>query len=152
GGLLDRLVGLFGRDRTYVEVQRHFRRDEDAANRQLIDLAEAFRLPLVATNGVRFATPRERPLFDVLTCIHHHTNLMRAGRQLVPNAERYLKPRDEMTRLFSDRPTAVDQTRELADRLRYTMADLGYRFPEYPVPPDETQASFRRRMTDIGGR
>jgi len=54
GGLLDRLVGVFGRDRTYVEVQRHFRRDEEAANRQLIALADAFRVPVVATNGVRF--------------------------------------------------------------------------------------------------
>ena len=152
GGLLDRLVGLFGRDRTYVEVQRHFRRDEEAANRQLIALAEAFRVPVVATNGVRFSAPRERPLFDVLTCIHHHTDLMRAGRLLAPNAERYLKPRDEMAALFSDLPSAVERTRELADRLQYTMADLGYRFPDYPVPPGETQASFLRRMTDIGAR
>jgi error-prone DNA polymerase len=152
GGLLDRLVGVFGRDRTYVEVQRHFRRDEEAANRQLIDVAAAFRVPVLATNGVRFSTPRERPLFDVLTCIHHHTDLMRAGRQLAPNAERYLKPRDEMAALFSDLPSAVDHTRELADRLQYTMADLGYRFPDYPVPPGETQSSFLRRMTDIGAR
>jgi error-prone DNA polymerase len=152
GGLLDRLVGVFGRDRTYVEVQRHFRRDEEAANRQLIALADAFRVPVVATNGVRFSTPRERPLFDVLTCIHHHTDLMRAGRLLASNSERYLKPRDEMTALFSDLPAAVERTRELADRLQYTMAHLGYRFPDYPVPPGETQASFLRRMTDIGAR
>src|SRR6185436_10408584 len=52
GGLLDRLVGIFGRDRTYVEVQRHFRRDEESDNRRLIDMADAFRLPVVATNGV----------------------------------------------------------------------------------------------------
>jgi len=152
GGLLDRLVGVFGRDRTYVEVQRHFRRDEEAANRQLIALAETFRVPVIATNGVRFSAPRERPLFDVLTCIHHHTDLMRAGRLLAPNSERYLKPRDEMTALFSDLPGAVERTRELADRLQYTMAHLGYRFPDYPVPPGETQASFLRRMTDIGAR
>jgi error-prone DNA polymerase len=152
GGLLDRIVGLFGRDRTFVEVQRHFRRDEEAANRQLIDLAEAFRVPVVATNGVRVSAPPERPLFDVLTCIHHHTDLMRAGRLLAPNSERYLKPRDEMSALFSDLPAAVACTRELADRLQYTMADLGYRFPDYPVPPGETQASFLRRMTEIGAR
>src|SRR6187549_1357778 len=35
GGLLDRLVGLFGRDRTYVELQRHARRDEEADNQAL---------------------------------------------------------------------------------------------------------------------
>ncbi len=62
----------------------------------------AFHVPLVATNGVRFAEPRERPLFDVLTCIRHKTNLAQAGRKLARNAERYLKPPEEMARLFRD--------------------------------------------------
>jgi error-prone DNA polymerase len=152
GGLVERLVGLFGRDRTYVELQRHDRRDEEADNRTLAGMAAAFRVPVVATGGVRFATPAERPLFDVLTCIHHHTDLARAGRRLAPNAERYLKPPAEMTALFGDRPDVVARTLELADRLQYTMADLGYRFPDYPVPPGETQASFLRRMAEVGAR
>ena len=72
----------------YVELQRHFRRDEEADNATLLDLAAAFRVPIVATNGVRFATPRERPLFDVLTCIHHHTTLAQAagGWRRTPSA------------------------------------------------------------------
>ena len=152
GGLLDRLIGIFGRDRVYVDLQRHYRRDEDADLQTLVHMAAAFRVPTVATNGVRFARPVERPLFDVLTCIHHHTDLAQAGRRLSTNAERYLKPHDEMAALFADLPDAVARTGELADRLRYTMADLGYRFPDYPVPPDETQASFLRKMTDVGAR
>ncbi len=152
GGLLDRLVGLFSRGRVYVELQRHFRRDEDAANGALVDLAAAFRVPLLATGGVRFANVRERPLFDVLTCLHHHTDLAGAGRRLAPNAERYLKPRDEMAALFADWPGAVAATRELAERLQYTMADLGYRFPDYSVPPGETQATFLRKIAEVGAR
>jgi error-prone DNA polymerase len=152
GGLADRLVGLFGRDRVFVEVQRHFRRDEDADNLTLVDLAAAFHVPVIATGGVRFAAPEDRPLFDVLTCIHHHTDLVRAGRRLAPNAERYLKPRAEMAALFHDMPDAVARTSELAARLQYTMADLGYRFPDYPVPPGESQATFLRKITDIGAR
>ncbi len=152
GGLLDRLVGVFGRDRVYVDLQRHFRRDEERDNQALVSLASAFRVPTIATNGVRFATPADRPLFDVLTCIHHHTDLVAAGRRLAPNAERYLKPAAEMAALFRDRPDAVARTRDLADRLQYTMADLGYRFPDYPVPPGETQISFLRHITDAGAR
>jgi error-prone DNA polymerase len=152
GGLVDRLVGLFGRDGTYVELQRHRRRDEERDNRMLAHLAEAFRLPIVATGGVRFAEPSARPLFDVLTCIHHKTDLMRAGRRLSPNAERYLKPPGEMAALFSDYRAAVAEAGALAERLQYTMADLGYRFPEYPVPAGETQSSFLRRITDVGAR
>src|SRR5205807_4364861 len=122
GGLRARLVGMFGRVDEYVEFQLHFLRDEEAANRMLIDLASAFRVPVVATGGVRFATAAERPLFDVLTCIHHHTDLASAGRRLAPNAERYLKPPADMAALFADVPHAVAATRELADRLQYTMA------------------------------
>jgi len=152
GGLLDRLVGVFGRDRVYVELQRHLRRDEARDNDALARLATAFRVPTIATNGVRFATPAERPLFDVLTCIHHHTDLASAGRRLAPNAERYLKPPADMAALFRDHPDASARTRELADRLQYTMADLGYRFPDYPVPPGESQASFLRHIADVGAR
>jgi error-prone DNA polymerase len=152
GGLLDRLVGVFGRDRLYVELQRHLQRDEEADNQALVTLASAYHVPLLATNGVRFAAPEDRPLFDVLTCIRHKTDVHRAGQRLAHNAERYLKSPAQMAQLFADRPDAVAATRELADRLEYTMADLGYRFPDYPVPAGETQASFLRKVTDVGAR
>jgi error-prone DNA polymerase len=149
GGLLDRLVGIFGRGSVYVELQRHLRREEERDNAALVSLASGFRVPTLATNGVRFDAPAARPLFDVLTCIHHHTDLATAGRRLAPNAERYLKSPADMAALFGDHEGAVARTRELADRLQYTMADLGYRFPEYPVPPGETQASFLRHAIAI---
>ncbi len=160
--VLDRLVGLFGgrksgagphvRSNVYVELQRHLRPDQEADNHLLRALAASFRLPLIATNGVRFATPDERPLCDVLTCIHHKTTLADAGRLLVPNAERYLKSPREMERLFADLPDAIAATRELADRLTYSMANLGYRFPDYPLPPGESKNSWLRELTYQGAR
>jgi error-prone DNA polymerase len=152
GGLVDRAVGIFGRDRVYVELQRHLRRDEESDNAALLALASAFHVPAIATNGVRFAEPADRPLYDVLTCIRHRTTIARAGRRLSVNAERYLKTPAQMAQLFSDLPHAVAATGELADRLQYTMADLGYRFPEYPVPEGETMASFLRKITEAGAR
>jgi error-prone DNA polymerase len=152
GGLIDRLVGVFGRDRTYLELQRHLLRDEEADNHALRDLAGAFHVPIVASNGVRFAEPADRPLYDVLTCIRHKTTLAQAGRRLTCNAERYLKTPAQMSALFADIPEAVAASSELADRLSYTMADLGYRFPEYPVPQGETMASFLRKITQAGAR
>jgi error-prone DNA polymerase len=152
GGLIDRIVGTFGAKNVCVEVQRHLLRDEEADNQALVDLASAFHVPVIATNGVRFAEPANRPLYDVLTCIRHKTTLERAGRRLTWNAERYLKSPDAMARLFSDMPDALAATRDLADRLTYTMADLGYRFPDYPVPPGETMASFLRKIAQAGAR
>jgi len=152
GGLLDRIVGTFGRANTCVELQRHLHRDQEDDNDALVCLADAFRVPLVATGGVSFATPEERPLFDVLTSIREHVPLHRAGRRLAANAERYLKPPAQMARLFADRPGAVHATRDLADRLQFSMTDLGYRFPRYPVPDGETEISFLRKMTEVGAR
>ena len=152
GGLVDRIVGVFGASQVYVELQRHLLREQEWDNQILQELAAAFHVPVIATNGVRFAEPVDRPLYDVLTCIRHKTTLAHAGRRLTCNAERYLKPPDAMARLFADLPRAVAATGELADRLGYTMADLGYRFPEYPVPPGETMASFLRKLTQAGAR
>ncbi|HEX4912380.1 MAG TPA: PHP domain-containing protein, partial [Vicinamibacterales bacterium] len=152
GGLLDRIVGIFGRANTYVELQRHLQRDQEDDNDALACLAEAFRVPLIATGGVSFATPEERPLFDVLTSIREHVSLLRAGRRLAANAERYLKPPAQMARLFADRPDAVHATRELADRLQFSMQDLGYRFPKYPIPDGESEMSFLRKITEVGAR
>src|SRR5258707_15559414 len=115
------------------EVWRHLWRDEEADNQTLVELASAFHVPVIATNGVRFAAPANRPLYDVLTCIRHKTTLERAGRRLTWNAERYLKSPDAMSRLFSDMPGPVAATRDLADRLGHTVAALGDRFPDYPV-------------------
>jgi error-prone DNA polymerase len=152
GGLLDRLVGIFGRNYVHVELQRHLLRDEESDLTALAALAQAFRVPVVATNGVRFAEPTDRPLFDVLTCVHHYTTLDAAGRLLARNAERYLKPPEQMAQLFADRPEAVKGTVALAERLEYTMANLGYRFPVFPVPAGETEMSFLRHITEAGAR
>ena len=150
GGMLDRLIGLFGSGNVYVEVQRHLLRDEEADTQALVALASAYHVPLLATNGVRFAASADRPLHDILTCIRHRTTVDQAGRRLARNAEHYLKPSSDMVRLFHDFPEAVRASEVLADRLQYTLADLDYRFPEYPVPLGETMASFLRKITLVG--
>ena len=150
--VFNRLLGLFGRSNVYVEVQRHLLRDEEFQNRLLIDLASAYRVPVIATNGVRFATVGDRLLHDVLTCVRHKTTLDRAGRRLTRNSERYLKSPDAMEQLFRDLPRALRSTEELASRLQYSMNDLEYRFPVYPVPDGDCMGSFLRKVTEIGAR
>jgi error-prone DNA polymerase len=143
---LERLAAAFP-GRLHVELQRHGRRDEERRNRSLIELAERLRLPLVATQGARFAQAHDKPLFDVLTAIRHHTTLDAAGSRLAPNRERHLKSAACMARLFPDRPRALVHAWELAQRLAFTLDDLGYRFPEFPAPPGETPASYLAEVT-----
>ncbi len=149
---IEQLIGIFGRENVYVELQRHYDRKEEAINQQALVLAETFRLPLLATNGVRYALPHEREILDVFTCIRNHRTLETAGRLLAKNPERHLKTPLQMARLFADLPEAIANTRELSSRLQFTLKDLGYQFPQYPVGGNDTMASFLRKRTYEGAR
>ena len=149
---VERLVEVFGHEGVYVELQRHFVREEEAANQRAVEIARAMRLPVLATNGVRYAMPQEREILDVFTCIRNHRTLETAGRLLARNAESRVKAPREMARLFSDLPEALAQTLELSSRLEFTLKDLGYEFPRYPVPDGETMTSFLRKRVDEGAR
>lgn len=148
----DVITGIFGADHTFVELQRHLVDGQEVHNQQRTECARKHRLPLIATNGVRYARPEGRHLYDALTCIRHKTTLDRAGRLLDTNAERYLKTPRTMTRLFRDVPEAVENSAELGQRLRFTLEDLGYEFPRYPLPPGETNTSYLRKITFQGAR
>ncbi len=145
-----RLTEIFGPSNVYVELQRHFLRDEEYRNRVAIEIAEALHLPLLATNGVNYARPHERELADAFTALQHRRTLATAGRLLARNAERYLKSPAPMRALFADLPQAIANTLELSSRLEFTLNDLGYEFPHYPVPEGETMVSFLREHTREG--
>jgi error-prone DNA polymerase len=149
---LRRLVRIFGPNGVFVEIQRHLRRGEDRIQHGLMDLARAFGLPLLATNGVLHASSAGRQVVDVFTCLRHHTHLDAAGRLLSINAERQLKSAREMTALFADLPEATANSVRLAERLQFTLADLGYEFPKYPVGPGETMEGVLRDWALRGAR
>ncbi len=149
---VERLIGIFGRQNVYVELQRHYVREDEARNQAAIEIARSLNLPLVATNGVRYARPEQREVLDLFTAIHNHRTLRTAGRLLSVNAERYVKSPEEMARLFADLPEAIANTEEVSSRLEFTLKDLGYEFPRYPVPDGETMISFLRKRTADGER
>jgi error-prone DNA polymerase len=142
--LLNRLQSIFGRNNVYVELQRHFRPEQEHRNHAAIDLAREFDLPLLASNGVRYATPDDRHLLDALTCVKHKCTLDEAGDRLQINSQRHVRSGAEMLKLFSDLPDAVANTSELSSRLEFTLENLGYEFPHYPVPHGETEISYLR--------
>ena len=149
--LCDRLGAIFGAGNLFIDLQRHLDPDQERLNRKLLALAAAMRLPIVATNDVCH-TGTERELLDVMTCIRLKTTLEEAGRMLWVNHQRHLKPPAEMAALFRDLPRAIAATREIADRCEFTLKDLGYRFPDYPLPPGETPDSYLRALTRAGAR
>ncbi|HLG13909.1 MAG TPA: error-prone DNA polymerase [Blastocatellia bacterium] len=148
----EQLVAIFGRENVYAELQRHYDREEEARNQAVVAIARRLGLPLLATNGVTHVTASQREILDVLTCVKNKVRLDTAGRLLAKNSERHVKSASEMSALFADLPEAIANTCELSSRLEYTMQDLGYRFPKYPVPEGETMNSFLRKRTWEGAR
>ena len=150
--LLEQLIGIFGHENVYVELQRHYNRAQEARNQAATELAYRLHLPLLATQGAQYARPEERQILDVFTCIRNHRTLDAAGRLLARNSERYIKTPREMLQLFADLPEATANTVELSSRLAFTLNDLGYEFPRYPVDAGESMDTFLRARTMEGAR
>src|SRR2546423_616342 len=146
------LIDAFGRENVYVEIQRHFLRGEERLNQQLCDLGEQHRLSVIATNGVQYARPYGRQVLDVFTCIREHTHFDAAGKLLTQNAERHLKSDAEMRALFADRLDAIENTERLAERLDFSLENIGYEFPSFPVPDGHDMNSFLRTITLFGAQ
>jgi error-prone DNA polymerase len=150
--ILDRLVAIFGRDNVFVEVQRHFDRQQERDLERLVALARSARVPLLAANQPLYARPGGRAVADVFTCIREKTDLDHAGRRLLANAERGLRDTAAMAETFRDLPDAVAAGGELALRLGFTLKDLGYRFPDFPLPPGESAQAHLRDLIAHGVR
>ncbi|MGD9670080.1 MAG: DNA polymerase III subunit alpha [Hyphomicrobiaceae bacterium] len=114
---LEMLKALFG-DRLYVEMQRHGSAAERDTEPQLLDLAYAHELPLVATNEVYFARPEDYEAHDALLCIAEGSYVVEDNRRRVTR-EHYFKSMEEMASLFADIPEALANTVEIAIRCAY---------------------------------
>src|SRR5207237_10084773 len=122
------------------------------STRTTFDLASKVGLPSLATNGVQYARPYGRRVLDVFTCIREHTHLDLAGKLLTQNGERHLKTDAEMRAIFRDLPDAVTNTERLAERLDFSLENIGYEFPDFPVPTGHSMNSFLRTMVLFGAQ
>src|SRR5690606_29763202 len=147
--LLHRLREVCG-DRAYLAAHHLYRGDDSRRLACLAALARACRTPLVATNDVHAHAAGRRPLQDALTCVREGCTIDTAGRRLFANAERHLKPPQEMARLFARYPEALDRTVEIADRCRFSLDELRYEYPAEILTPGEAPQEPRERLAREG--
>jgi len=124
-----------------------YRGDDRRRLGQLHRLALSAHVPLLATNEVMYHHPARRPLQDVLTCIREKTTIEAIGTKLQANAERHLKPAEEMARLFRDFPEAIAETLRFAGRIDFSLDQLKYQYPDEPVPPGKTAQQHLEDLT-----
>jgi error-prone DNA polymerase len=147
--ILDRLRDSRA-DGVWLAASLLYRGDDRRRLMRLGHVAAAARVPLLATNEVLYHHPARRPLQDVLTCIREKTTIDAIGRRLEANAERHLKPAQEMARLFRDVPEAIAETMRFAGRIHFSLDQLRYQYPDEPVPPGKTAQRHLEDLTWAG--
>jgi error-prone DNA polymerase len=133
-------------DGVWLAASLLYRGDDKRRLSRLQRTAATAGVPLLTTNEVLYHHPARRPLQDVLTCIREKTTIDAVGKRLEANAERYLKPADEMARLFRDVPEAIAETMRFARRITFSLDQLKYQYPDEPVPPGKTA---QRHLEDL---
>lgn len=119
---------VFGND-LYIAASRKYKGDDNKYFYRLDELSSRLQIPLVATNDVHYHHVQRRQLQDVLTCIKEKCTIHTAGFRLHQNAERYLKPIDEMHRLFRNYPDAIKRTQEITEACQFSLPELKYEYP-----------------------
>ncbi len=134
----------------HLAATHYHRGDDDHRLAHLARIAESHGVPLVATGDVQQHDPARRRLHDVLTCIREHCTIDNAGWHLEANAERCLKPRAELARLFRDHPQALANTVRIAERCRFSLAELRYEYPDEIADDGRTPQETLEALTRAG--
>jgi error-prone DNA polymerase len=143
------VLTALGRD-TWLAAPLLYTGEDRRRLRDLQQTARGARVPLIAVNDALYHEPERRELQDVVTCIREHVTLKEAGTKLQANAERHLKPPEEMVRLFRGSPEAIAETLSFAGKIAFTLAELGQRYPREPVPRDKTADQHLRDLAEAG--
>ena len=150
-GLAERLATLrraFS-TRAYLALTLHRRPGDAVRLQRLADMAQAARVPTVATGDVLYHVPQRRILQDVLTCIREGVTIDQAGFRRERTADRHLRPPDEMARLFGRHPEAVGRSLEIVERCRFSLSELRYQYPnEVDHPHQTSQQKLERLVRD----
>lgn len=134
---LRKLAEIFG-DRAYLSLCLRRRPNDQLRLHELSNLAAHFKVKTVVTNDVLFHEPARRQLQDIVTCIRHNTTIDSVGFERERHADRYLKPPEEMERLFPRYIDALRRTIEIVDRCKFSLEELTYQYPEEAIVPGKT--------------
>ncbi|HEY0653654.1 MAG TPA: error-prone DNA polymerase [Chryseosolibacter sp.] len=113
-----------------ISATRMYGGDDMKQLQRIASLSKKLKIPMVATNDVHYHHPVRRELQDIVTCVREKCTIHNAGFKLHPNAERFLKPKEEMLRLFRQFPAAIEQTQIIAGACRFSLDELKYKYPK----------------------
>jgi error-prone DNA polymerase len=122
----------------FIAASRTYYGDDSKKLYRIAQLTKQFKIPMVATNDVHYHDVSRRELQDVVTCVREKCTIHNAGFRLHANAERYLKPIDEILRLFRQYPNAIRQTQLIAEACIFSLDQLKYQYPKEIITDGRT--------------
>ncbi|WP_374029588.1 DNA polymerase III subunit alpha [Bdellovibrio bacteriovorus] len=147
----ERLEKIFD-DRLYLPVWRDLTWESHEHCRSAFALEEKYQARLFVTQRPFMHHPERKYLFDVLTCILHHTTLKEAKNKLIQNAERCLKSLEDLSFLWQDRLDLVEKTVEIAARVKFSLDEIRYRYPHSQLPQGLTPSEHLRNLAWEGAK
>ena len=139
-------------DRFYIELQRIGRPQENVYLSKAVDLAGLERVPIVATNDVRFLTRPDFESHEIRICIQQSRILNESGRPKEYTEHQYLKSPEEMADLFRDLPEALANSVEIAKRCNLRMEQEKVFLPKFQLPCGTTADAYLRTQVHEGLR
>ena len=134
-------------ERGSLLVELHHGPDDEQWLEQLQQISQQTGLPLLAAGDVHYHIPARMPLHDVLTAIRHGVTVDQAGDRLFANAQRHLRPLEQIARLFQRIPQAIERTLEITNQCHFTLDELRYEYPEELAPPQMTPFEYLQQQT-----
>ncbi|MGB9856940.1 MAG: DNA polymerase III subunit alpha [Dictyoglomaceae bacterium] len=130
----------------YLELQDNGLPEQKIVNSTLISLAKEFEVPLVATNDVHYLNKEDAELHDILLCIQTGSKLQDKNRLRFGSDEFYLRPQEEMERLFDNVPSALENTYKIAEKCDLELTLNNIILPTFEVPEGETLESYFEKL------
>ena len=144
-----RLHKIFG-DRLYLPIWKDLTWESQEFCAVAYELEDKWGAQLFVTQRAFMHSPKRKPLFDVLTCIHHHTTLTEAKDILSQNAERYLRPLHDLAWLWQDRIDLIEATLDIAEKINFSLDEIRYRYPESHLPPGISKTTHLKNLVVLG--
>lgn len=148
--LMDFYFDVFGRDRFFLELQRHPLPDLERINPTLINLGKRYQARYVATNDVHYINEADARYQDILLAIQTGKLLSDSDRFRMDGQTYFLRTPQDMAAMFSDIPEAIDNTLWIADRCDVDLSPKGYHLPQFPVPEGYTAETYLRKLCEDG--
>ena len=142
---IDQFTKYF-KDDFVLEIQRTNRTDESDYIEKVIPISIEKSIPIIATNDVLFSSSEDYEIHETKVCINTGKTLNDPNREKKFSDQQYFKSAEEMTNLFKEGISFIENTNEISKKCNVSLKTKGYFLPEYPVPKEHDFDSY---LTDL---